>query len=622
MSSEPRPDAVRHAWSTPAALGLLAALMGILAAFAVPRLTNHAIGDIEFTGWSGPVARELYGGRAPYVDFVLPIPPGSMAILAGIHRWAGEPRLLHELGLIAVCQIALALLGYAVVRPLTSRENAVLVAFASAVILLRGFKECAYDHTAAVVAWSSVAFGARAILHDSPRARRVAWAVSGALAALTLFFKQSTAFGVLLGWPLALSYLLLVGVQTRAGTARNALAWGAGVGVGLALVAAGLIALGSSPAAFYQAAIADGPALKGGSRAVSSNLGHYLLASPIYPASLLLTAVAGSVIVRLSRVPGGLHLGDQDPAAPPSSRRAAIIAALAVLVFGAATLLVVLRARALPEQLAYWTDRLRFIPGFGLLLACLVCFAHLARARGDDDDALERWRRGHAWNALFALTLSISLAHNLSSPEFRPFYDPNPILPVAFAFVFVAFDKAALPRAKLVVFALALGALFSPRFDRVLGAQIAIGRHGHWGGLYVSEGALPIVNAALRARELANEHETVLVLPEDLQIAALIGRPRPPLRGAVVFVDQYAPRLVEGDLKTLEQNLPKVVVIRPAERDLWAIVFAHWNANSGARKIVDRFLDDWLPKHYRRDSSYVTRYGNRDGTLEIWVRQP
>ena len=78
-----------------------------------------------------------------------------MLLLDLIHHLAGTSRLLHELGLIAVCHIAMALLGYAMVRPLTTRENAVLVAISSAVILLRGIKECGYDQTAAVVAWAA-----------------------------------------------------------------------------------------------------------------------------------------------------------------------------------------------------------------------------------------------------------------------------------------------------------------------------------------------------------------------------------------------------------------------------------------------------------------------------------
>lgn len=601
---------------TPALLVLLVMLLSLFSAYAVPRLINNAIGDIEFTGWSGPIAKQVLGSRAPYSESVAPIPPGSLLLVGAIHQLSGAPRLLDELGLIAVCHILLAALGYAMVRPLTSRENSVLVAIATSVILLRGIKECAYDQTAAVVAWSSVAFGARALTLELGRRRDLAWAAAGVLAMATLYFKQSTAFGALAGWPLVFAYLAIQARDSRAAVARAAQHWALGAALGAGLVAVGLWAMGASVPAFLQAAITDGPSLKGGSRSMRSLVGFFLLASPVYPASLVLTSLCGAVLVRMARRPQGLCLGGHDADAPWTRTRAVTIAALAIAAFGTATWLIAARVPRLPEGIAFWTERLRFVPGFGVMFVCVLGVAHLSRA---GEGAGQHRERAQAWNALALITLCISFAHNLSSTELRLFYDPNPIIPIAFAFLFAAFDLAALPRAKLCVFALAVASLFSSRLDRALAAQFPIGRHGNWGGLYVQEGALPIVQAAERVHALTGEQDTVLVLPEDLQIVGLIQRPRPALRGAVVFVDQYAPRLLAEDLARLERDLPKVVVVRPAERDLWALMFAHWNSNSAARTIVDRFLDDWLPRRYRRDSSYATRFGDRVGTLEVWV---
>jgi hypothetical protein len=620
MSSDGPAEAATHRFTALAMLGVVIAAMGVFAAFSVPRLTNYGVGDIEFTGWSGPLGRELAAGRRPYSDFVVPIPPGSMALLAAVHRVAGEPRLIHELGLIAVCHILLAVLGYAIVRPLTTRENAVMVAAASGVVLTRGLKECAYDQTAAVLAWASVALCSWALVEQRGRQRTALWALAGGVGAFTLFFKQSTAIGVLGGSLVLGAYLALTGAVDAKRLRRDAAASLGGVGLGLALVALCVRAVGSDLGAFLQAVIFDGPALKGGSRAVGANLGHYLLGAPVFPASVLLTVGAAVVLVRLARRPTGLALADASPAAPLGWQRAALVGAGTVGAFGVAALLVASDTRALPESLSYFTDRMRLLPGFGLLFACVGGVAHFLAPRATEPEDRERWARGHRLNAVLLLALVVGLSHNLSSPEFRPFYDPNPTIPLAFAFLFLALDQAALPRAKLGVFALALCAVLSPRLDRALAARVPIGPEGDWGGLFVSESALPIVRAALRARELTTADDTVLVLPEDLQIAALIGRPRPPLTGRVVFVDQYAPRLLAGDLERLETTLPKLVVLRPAERDLWAIVFAHWNSNSAAGRVVDRFLVDWLPRRYRRDSSFVTRYGDKQGTLELWVR--
>lgn len=604
---------------SPALLGLLVSLLALFSAYAVPRLINSAIGDIEFTGWSGPIGQAVLGSPAPYSESVAPIPPGSLLLVAAIHLVRGTPRLIDELGLIAVCHILLALLAYAMVRPRTTRENSVLVAIATSVILLRGIKECAYDQTAAVIAWSSVVLAARALALEAGRRRDVGWAAAGALAAATLFFKQSTALGALAGFPLVFAFLAIRSRDARRAVARDAQSWALGAALGLGLVALGLWAIGASIPAFFQAAVADGPSLKGGSRSMRSLVGFFLLASPVYPASLILTALCGAVIARMARGPHGLGLGAHEPTAGWSRPRALVIAAVAVAAFGTATWLLAARVGKLPEGLGFWTERFRFVPGFGVLFVCVLGVAHLGRP-GPSPVEQRAWQRAQAWNAVALLAMVISFAHNLSSTELRLFYDPNPIIPVAFAFLFAAFDQAALPRAKLAVFALAVASLFSSRLDRALAATYPIGARGNWGGLYVQEGALPIVQAAARVHALTGDRDTVLVLPEDLQIAGLIERPRPALRGAVVFVDQYAPRLLTEDLARLERDPPKVVVVRPAERDLWALMFAHWNSNSAAKTLVDRFLDDWLPHRYRRDSTYPTRFGDRIGTLEVWVR--
>jgi hypothetical protein len=225
--------------------------------------------------------------------------------------------------------------------------------------------------------------------------------------------------------------------------------------------------------------------------------------------------------------------------------------------------------------------------------------------------------------AVTIVALSTSLLHNLSFPGFRPFYDNNPIIPIAFLFLFLALDRAALPRLKLAVFALSLLPLYGVKLERSLEAQINVGARSNWAGMKVNERGHEVIRAALRVRTLASEHETVLVLPEDLELAALIDRPRPPIRGAVVFVDQYPERLAAGDLATLERDLPKVVVIHPSDRTLWRQMFEIWMYEGGAYHIMQRFLDDLLPKHYRLDSTFRTRFARERAELQVWVlRKP
>ena len=124
----------------------------VFACFFVPRLNNNVMGDMEFTGWTGPFAERLARGERPYVDFVLPIPPGSLLLLAVIQKITGRFVLLQELAVIAASGLVLALLSYAIAVRLTTRLNAVLAAAATLVLVVQMPKECAYDHTAQICA--------------------------------------------------------------------------------------------------------------------------------------------------------------------------------------------------------------------------------------------------------------------------------------------------------------------------------------------------------------------------------------------------------------------------------------------------------------------------------------
>src|SRR5262249_14963344 len=149
-----------------------------------------------------------------------------------------------------------------------------------------------------------------------------------------------------------------------------------------------------------------------------------------------------------------------------------------VLAFGIAVAAIALRAKAVPDAIAYFTDRLRYVPAFGLLFLC-VSFAALGLKRAGS-------MRGHELGAITLVALSTSLLHNLSSPEFRPFYDNNPIIPIAFAYLFSALDRAELPKLKWLAYVLALSALFSPKFDRVLAAEFPTKELGNWSYLRVN----------------------------------------------------------------------------------------------------------------------------------------
>src|SRR5262245_39074694 len=255
------------------ALALLALLAAAFIAFLVPflrRLTNAHFGDVEFTGWSGPIATRVAAGERPYVDFVLPIPPGSFVVLAAIQKLAGRALLIQELWLNTLVQLAMSVFAYAIAARITTRVNALLVSFSTLIALTWLNKECAYDHTAQFVVWGSFVSGCYAVFGEPGRRRRLLWRLTGFLAAFTLAFKQSTGLGALLGWGVALGYLVAVEriSEQRASLQRllgDALAWASGALLGVAALWLMLLALGSSMAAYAECVFIDGPAVKGGS---------------------------------------------------------------------------------------------------------------------------------------------------------------------------------------------------------------------------------------------------------------------------------------------------------------------------------------------------------------------
>jgi hypothetical protein len=229
-------------------------------------------------------------------------------------------------------------------------------------------------------------------------------------------------------------------------------------------------------------------------------------------------------------------------------------------------------------------------------------------------------RRGHALDAALIVAFSASLLHNTSAPEFRPYYDNNALIPLTLTFAFVTLDRAALrPLAFLfltAIFASAAG----EKYFRAMTATMRVDG-GYWDGLRVSPHGVGIAKAALAVRGITGPNDTVLVLPEDLQIERLIERPRPPLLGAVVFVDQYAPRLVEDDIARLAENPPKVIVVHPSEEAIWQDFFRIWSGTSGAEKLVLYVLRVLLPARYDRVASFPTNFHLDPTMLDVYVRR-
>lgn len=614
----------RLAWSL---LLLTGALFVGYSAVSLPRLTNVHFGDVEFTGWSGPMGSRLLRGERPYIDFILPIPPGSFAILALVEKIVGRPLLLEELALDAFLQLVMGLIAYRIARPFTCRKNAVLTAIATLVTIVQLNKECAYDHTAQALAWASIAAGASALRATGAGRAGRRWVLTGALAASTLAFKQSTGIGAIGGWALALLYL--ASVELWSGHRGAALAWRVpfirfvqGLTIGSGAVWLLLLLLGSTARAYFQAVFKDASILKGGAEFLVENLTIDLFEFSAYPASLLVIAIGVLVGFRLVGKRGAVHSGDEITRVSPFSVPESVaVAALVSSAFGAAIGL--LRRPPYPISWVPEIDRLKSVPTLGLISLAALFVAHAVRTRApaeNTDISADPERAGHALNATTIAAFACSLMHNTSAPEFRPYYDNNAVIPLAFMTAFVVLDRAKLEWAAALFFALVLGSVFGNKYYRTMRAATKMDPTTHWAGMRASAGGVAIARAAARARELAKPDETVLVLPEDVELVALVGRPRPPLLGAILFVDQYAPRLAADDIARLDENLPKVVIVHPRRMTSWQSFFRIWSETSGAEEVVGHVLRDVLPKRYKKDSSYGTTFLFEPAALDVYVR--
>lgn len=600
---------------------LLSVLFLIYAWYSVPRLTNNVMGDMDVTGWTGPIAERIVAGARPYVDFVLPVPPGGYLVLAAIQKAIGKPLLLEELWTVALCRLALGWIAYAIASALTTRRIAFLVAAGTLVVLTQLARECAYDELAQMCVWGSVACGAHA-LGSEARRRRWLWSAAGLFAGMAMSFKQTLGCGVLLGWVLAFGYFAWVargsepGVRVQERSDRRR--WLAGAAVGLVLLVALVLLSGGTLGGFFQAVFADGVALKGGVLALLWLLLGYVFGNDVLPASLVLVTLTIAIGMRVARRTGDLGLADE--ATARSSGRAAgwIFAGVGVsLAFGTATGLVAAGVRGLPHVLVVSFGELGRIPAFGLALGCAFFVGQLWPRQ----QSAAAPHPGHHFNAVFLVGLVASMLGSLSFAEFQPLYDANVLLPLGFLFLFVACRRGRLGWLTAVLFSGVLLTLFSQRLVRALDARYPVGERGYWAGMRVGFRGREILHAAERVRSLTRPGDRVLVLPEDLELSALIGRGRPLLRGAVVFADLYPERLAAGDIQRLDSALPRVIVIVPRRRDLWQRLFHVWTRRNGARRVVTHVLDDVLPRRYRRVASYRSVYFWDQGLIDVYVRR-
>jgi hypothetical protein len=223
-------------------------------------------------------------------------------------------------------------------------------------------------------------------------------------------------------------------------------------------------------------------------------------------------------------------------------------------------------------------------------------------------------------NALFLATLACSMIYDTSFINFYPFYYNEPSIPIALLCLFVATERSGLGWATPFMLAMSLLPTFGLKLNRALSDDTTVTR-GQWAGLRVNYRGVEVLKAAARAQELAGVSGTVLVLPEDVELAGLIDRPRPAVKGAILFVDQHPKRLLADDLATLDRNPPSVIIIHPRNPDAWKSLYHTWSDNSGAEQLINHVLTKLLPNEYSLDSSYPSIYFWDQGQIDVYARK-
>lgn len=597
-----------------ATLGLVGAVASF-AAFASQYtrvVTNNLWNDPAFSGWSSAVGHQLATGRVLFRDVTLPMPPGSFVVLSWVERASGHPgpRLIDENRVCALCYVLMALLGYAIAKPIAGRRVALATAGALLGWICIWIKELAYDPLAEVGAWATLALLVHAWVREpGPRERRLLFA-AGIAAGATLWFKQSTAVGVLAGGAVGLVYLAVVERREPgavAARARGMLALGAGGALGGGLTLGAVALGGGSVLAFLRAVFVDGPMLKGGTGYLAVRTTWSLVTQPIVGGSLGMIALFAVLVLVMARRSDGLHV-DADARSLLATRTVLGFALLAVVVFGIGMLLLASRGHP-PLVLWLFAALSPLTIVFSMCLAVAVFFGNRR--------VLAASRPARAFNAAALAALVVCSTVSMSMTSFNSFYENNPMMAIVLIALFASLQRARLRKLSWVALAAMMGMPVAWRVPRAMVATHVVRDASFFAGMRVDAAGKSIVQVAERARSLAGPHGTVLSLPEDPSLGALIGRPRPDLCGAIVFSDQYPRRCVEHDVALLEHHPPTVLVLRPANRKQALGALRIWNAYSPAEALLTRFLDARLGD-YERVATYKTRWLRGTAPLEIW----
>jgi len=609
-------------------LTVIGAALALLGVSLVPSHWTSVWMDREFTGTVAALANRLIDGVRLYGDGGhIPMPPLPFVLMRmltdGHATWLWESALNFGFQALAIvlCYLALGRLF----RPPVPLVATLLTVPTFLAIQKSVLYDSMVQAAVAMLAWLTAGYLGRRELGPrgvgnaaSAHGHRTAIAALAVTSAVAVLTKQSTGLGACLGVALAL-------VLCDRGTARERFVRVFAYGIATAAAVAAL-ALALTPWADTAGLVRDvflhGSEPKGGPLRMVASLVRFAVDIGRHGVALAPVLAVASVAGRLLGAAG--KGADSTREGAGDLTPAAVVAAAALSVTALYAALVSTRVPARPLLSA--TALLPPVLWLGIFLAALL--------------SLRAWlpgllvglaggARARALAGVLAVTLSAALFHSLSTNVFRFSYDNNPLVAVAYAaslqvaigaLGWIGPRAIRAPAVVLLCFVVLPLRPWARLADQLLVCQQCTERWEevrHLSGARLRPAAAGMRSLVALVRREAAPGEDVLLLPNDPNVEAWLGRDRPRLSSLFVFADQYWDRWVDADLAALRARPPRVIVIGPVR--YWRVFHRLFARGRGAERLLDRVQDELLPACYELVASVPILHRDVPDRMDVFV---
>lgn len=224
---------------------------------------------------------------------------------------------------------------------------------------------------------------------------------------------------------------------------------------------------------------------------------------------------------------------------------------------------------------------------------------------------------------LTAIFLPAAITHSLSGHLFRWAYDNNPMIVCAVAaplLLLARWPRVTMGAATAAV-VIAWAAYLPGLQQRLHGCTVPWPEVAAFRGARMPERAAGIRALIGQVKTYAPQpQDSVLLLPNDPDLASAFARPHPVVSSAILFVDQYWDRYVDEDYARLMANPPRVIVLGPN----WNLWIQRFWGGEGRRteRLIGRVVFELLPAHYQLvDTKRFTTFGGTEDQFAIYAHR-